>query len=414
MKHRRSISSVYRGVIDDVLGDVFVFAPTRDVAGPQVAQTTGQKPSSGAGMIPFRRATTRRSSISIQSTGLALSTSQQNVQVTVEGTGYMTGIRLTVIGTANNTDANTAFNADAPWNALTSIILQDTSGETINLDGFSLYLANLYCGFTGFGVLPTASTDTNIYQATTGTGATGGSFRFTLLVPVAINSRNLLGLLGNQDRALKYQLRDDLANIATIYSTPPNGTGTTIQINRYYESAAVPGNTNTQGIPQQIYPPKFGVQHFLTKIVSPNTPIGGSTVNHFLSRIGNTIRCLILVLRSNGSRATAESNMPSRITFLIADTTIFTEDTIYRRNIMRERFGFDAPAGVLVYDFMQDILMQSANEFGFDYLWTAGLVNAQFQIDYPSGFGSSNNSLTIITDDLIVPDGVDIYSPDGV
>lgn len=408
-------SSVHGPVIRDwdADGDLFL-APHREVAGPAVAQTTGQHPRSGVGTIPFRRATTRRTSISIQSGGITLTTAQQNIQVTVEGTGYMTGIRLIVTGTAVNTNADTAFAADAPWNALSSIILSDTSGETINLTGFDLFLVNLYCGFTGFGVNPANSADTNIYQAVTGTGATGGTFKFSLLVPVAINSRNLLGLLGNQDRALKYQLRDDLAGSGTIYTTAPNGSGVTVTIDRYYESAAVPGNTNTQGIPQQVYPPKFGVQHFLTRIVSPNPPIGGATTNHFLSRIGNTIRNLILVFRSNGSRASAETYMPTRITFLLADTTIFTDDTKYRRNVMLSRFGFAAPAGVLVYDFMQDILMQSANEFGLDYLWTAGLVNAQFQIDYPSGFGSTNNSLVIITDDLIVPDDVDIYAPDGV
>lgn len=412
MIHKRS---VYGPIIDgfDDQG-AFIFAPHREVSGPAVAQTVGQHPRSGVGTIPFRRATTRRASISIQSTGLTLSTAAQNIQVTVEGTGYMTGIRLIVTGTAVNTDANTAFAADAPWNALSSIILSDTSGETINLTGFDLFLVNLYCGFTGYGVNPANSTDTNIYQAVTGTGATGGSFRFSLLVPVAINSRNLLGLLGNQDRALKYQLRDDLAASGTIYGTAPNGSGVTVTVDRYYESAAVPGNTNTQGIPQQVYPPKFGVQHFLTRIVSPNAPIGGSTVNHFLSRVGNTIRNLILVFRSNGSRATAETYMPTRITFLLADTTIYTVDTKYQRNVMLSRFGFAAPAGVLAFDFMNDILMESGNEFGMDYLWTAGLVNAQFQIDYPSGFGSTNNSLVIITDDLIVPDEIDIYAPDGV
>jgi hypothetical protein len=37
-------------------------------------------------------------------------------------------------------------------------------------------------------------------------------------------------------------------------------------------------------------------------------------------------------------------------------------------------------------------------------------VNAQFQITYPAGIGSTANSLTVITDDLVIPPTVDIYA----
>jgi hypothetical protein len=410
-RHNRVI---YRGdPWQEYADDIDSFVSRADVAGPAVAQTTGNRPKSGQGMIPFRRATTRRNTISVQTNGVTLSTVGQNIQVTVEGTGYMTGIRLIATGTTAGNSADVAYREDAPFSLFSSIVLSDTSGEEINVTGYDLFIANLYGGWTGYGTNPTGSSDTNIYQAVTGTGATGGSFRFPLLVPCAINARNFLGLLGNQDRALKYQLRDDVSTLTAVYSTAPTN-APTIVIDRYYESVTVPGQTNTQGIPQEIYPPKFGVQHFLTRSVSPSAPQGGSTVNHFLARLGNTIRWMALIFRSNGLRSSAETYMPTRITFLIADTTIFTEDTKDRRVIMRERYGFDAPNGVLVYDFISDILMEAANEFGMDYLWTAGLVNAQFQIDYPSGFGSTNNSLVILTDDLIVPDEVDIYAPDGV
>ena len=212
---------------------------------------------------------------------------------------------------------------------------------------------------------------------------------------------------------MRYQLRSDFAPSASIYTVAPTNFGT-ITINRFYESVTVPGRTNAQGTPQQIYPPKFGVQHFLTRSVSPSVPTGGSTVNHYLSRIGNTIRGFILVFRSNGSRATAEANMPTRISLLLGDTVLFTESTALRRQLMLKRYGYDADNGVLCYDFMSDLLWETGSEFGLDWLWTAGLVNMQFQITYPAGFGTVNNSLVIITDDLIVPAEVDVYAPDGV
>lgn len=388
------------------------------VAGPEVARTDGNRPASSGGTIPFRRATTPRSTISVQTSGVNVTASTQNIQVTIEGTGYMTGILLEVTCTTAGNAATVAFQEDAPYSALDSVVLSDVSGESLNLTGFDLYLLNKYGGVFQHGTLFDSTTsigtsDANLFVKTAGAGATGGSFKFMLRVPVAINNRNFLGLLGNQDRAMKYQLRDDLAASSSIYSTGPTAAGAVV-INRYYESVTVPGRANANGVPQQIYPPKFGVQHFATRSVNGTAPAGSATINHYLQRLGNTIRTLILVFRSNGSRATAESNMPTRISFLLGDTTIFTESTAYRRWIMRSRYGYDADNGVLVYDFLSDLLRISGSEFGLDYLWTAGLVNAQFQITYPSGFGSTNNSLVVITDDLIVPDSIDIYAPDGV
>jgi hypothetical protein len=93
----------------------------------------------------------------------------------------------------------------------------------------------------------------------------------------------------------------------------------------------------------------------------------------------------------------------------IGDTTIFNESVAYRRRVMWDRFGFDAPAGVLVYDFTTDIVNRAGAEFGDDWIWTQSVVNMQFLISYPSGFGSTNNSLTFLTSDLIIPPNVDPY-----
>lgn len=324
----------------------------------------------------------------------------------------MTDVLLECVITTAGNAAVVAYQEDAPWSAFAAVVLSDVSGELFNLNGYDLYLLNKYGGFYTHATLDSTSTDTGIYQAVTGNGATGGSVRFWIRIPVAINNRNFLGLVGNQDRAMRYYLRDDLAPSASIYSTAPTNAGT-VQINRFYESVTVPAATNANKVPQQQFPPKFGVQHFGTKSIAPSAPVGGSTVDHYLQRIGNTIRCIILVFRSNSSRATAEANMPTRITWLIGDQTLFNETTRYRREIMRQRYGFDADNGVLVYDFMEDMLSQAGSEFGLDYLWTNGLVNLIAQITYPAGFGAVANSLTVITDDLIVPDNIDLYAPDG-
>lgn len=397
------------------------FAMSYPVGGPEVPSSNANEPGNA---IPFRRATTYRTQI-VDTTTIAapgLTASQQNIEVTLQGSGYVYGIDVEVdVLTAANAAA-VAYNEDAPWNAVAAVVFRDVQGELVNLDGFSMRLANLYFGYrtnredsasTATVAAAVAgsqgSLDTGIYKQIGTAVATGGSFHFHLWVPVATNMRDTIGLLGNQDRAMRYQLRTDLAPNTTIYSVQPTAQGA-VTIKRTYHSFAVPGAANANGARQQQVPDKFGVLHYTTKNRNVALPAGGSTVNHPLARLGNTIRGLILVLRSNGSRATAETNKPTQISFKLGDVPIFTESPDHRRALMYQRFGFDAPNGVYAYDAISDFVLAAGAELGEDYWWTNGLVNAQFEIVYPSGFGSTNNSLDVLTDDLQVPTGLDLYA----
>jgi hypothetical protein len=183
------------------------------VGGPGVPQTEANPPG---GMVPFRRATTFRTSRLPDTGPVALTTSQQQVQTVVDGSGYIYSIDLDVAGVHPSTNSATvAYNEDAPYNSLASVVFGDVNGELINLDGYSLYLANLYGGWQSFK--QSGSADTSIYGLTSGSGASGGDFRFHIKVPVALNRRSLLGLVANQDRAQKYSLRSDIAASTVIY-----------------------------------------------------------------------------------------------------------------------------------------------------------------------------------------------------
>ena len=376
--------------------------------GPGVPQTEANPPG---GMIPFRRATTFRTSRLPAFGPSVITAAQQNVQAVIDGSGYMYAVDIEVVGVGGvNGAAVVAVNEDAPWNALASVVLGDVNGELINLDGYSLFLANLYGGWVG--VPPDTSLDPTVFVTpAVGAAPATGDFRFHIYAPVALNRRGLLGLVANQDRAQKYTLRTDVAGSAAIYATPPDTTLPSVTINRTYENYAVPAAQNANGASQQQVPPKFGVLHFLTQSVNATTPAPG-TQNHYLPRLGNTIRYIILVLRSAGTRAAAEAAPPTQITFKLGDTTIFTESFAYRRRLMFDRYGFDAPDGVLVYDNITDVIKKAGDEMGDDYQFTNGLVNAQFEIAYPAGAYGAGSSLTIITDDLQIPANVDIYTPD--
>jgi len=399
-----------------MIGIGFAGTPNVAVGGP-ITQVQENTPGRA---IPFRRATTFRIA-QLQSSAAVMTAGAQQVDVVIEGSGYVYGIDLHIFQTTAGNALNTVFFEDGPWSAVDTLVFRDVNGELVNLTGYNARLLNLYAGYTKFvdaptragGVAPSADT-ANIFNTVSGAGATGGSYRFHLWVPVGINKRDLRGILGNQDKAQKYSLRSDIASGAgaatgPLYVTAPTTLGTH-NIERYYYNYAVPARANASGAAQAQMPDDFGIMHYSTQGINPTPPIGGATVPHFLSRLGNTIRVLVLVLRSNTLRATAETNAPTRIQLNIGDTPLFVETPATRREEMWKRYGFDAPEGVYVYDFITDIIGIAGDELGVDYLYTNGLVNAQFQITYPAGFGSTANTLTVLTDDLVIPPTVDIYA----
>ena len=370
----------------------------------QIAE--GAVPS--AGVIPFRRATTFRNT-RLQTTVGTVTAAEQQIQETIEGSGYMFGIDLTVdIETAANAAA-VAYHEDAPFNAISSVVMADVNGELVNLEGFSLHVADLYGGWKKS--LDSASADEFVFESVAGAVGRGGSVHFHLFVPAGTNRRTLLGLLGNQDRAQKYSIRSNFAASGTIYTVAPTAAGA-LTIQRSYQNYAVPAAANAQGVPQEVLPPKFGVLHYLTQVRSPQLPTSSSTQNHFLPRVGNVVRYIALIFRDGAAataRLDAEANMPTQIKFMLGDTPIFSETVDDRRALMFSRYGFDAPNGVLVYDWITDLVGRAADELGSDWLFTQGLVNAQFEITYGAGWAAAS-SLTIITDDLSVPSGMDLYA----
>lgn len=348
----------------------------------------------GSMAVPFRKATVERTEI-LPADTYPLVAGATRVEKTIEGSGYIYGVLLNVVCTTAGNAATVTMAEDGPYNVLDTVVFRDVNGEVVNLTGWELFLANLINKQYAVRHMDQSTVSSQVV----GAGATGGSFNFWVRVPLGLNRRDLVGILGNQDRAQKYALRNDLSGSAVPYGTPPTTPGTVV-INKYYENYAVPLPTSPTGAPQEIFPPSFGTIHFTTSTTSDSVP-GPGLANHYLRRIGNTVRWIALIFRSNGSRATADTNAPTVIRAKFGEDTVFNESYQYRRAIMYERFGFDLPVGVLVYDALHDFQAGAGNEIGDDYFSTQALVNAQFEISYPAGFGSTNNSLKFLTDDLI-------------
>lgn len=370
------------------------------MANPQnigaVMQTPNVNPPSRS-VVPFRKATTERTTQLVGDT-IAFGASLVKNERILEGSGYIYAVMLHATATAAGNSAAVTFSEDAPWNAFDTIVFGDVNGDLVNVQGWEGFLANLINRNYAVRYLEASQ----YVSATAGAVAAGGSFEAWLRVPVAINRRDLLGIVANQDRAQKYRLRSDVAASTVVYGTGPTAVPNVV-IERFYENYSVPLPTGPNGEPQQIMPDSFGTLSFLTSTTAAEAPNGAGTVNHFLRRIGNTVRWIALIWRINGVRATVEvaANNPTSVRFRVGEDQIFIESYRYRRGRMFEQWGFDFPGGVLVYDAIHDFAGAAGMELGDDYYATQSLVNAQFEVVYPAGFGSTNNTLRFLTSDLM-------------
>lgn len=381
----------------------------------------------GQGTIPFRIATLERGDV-IGTTQIQPGAAESISDNPLPGTGYMYEIDLNCNAPASGNSVTTiASTEDAPYIAVSSVILGDVTGQIVNLDGWSLKQIGKYGGWEPFNEEGSADT-ANVFQFSTATGGAGGTFEFHLKVPVGINRRDLVAILGNQDRSQQYTLRHNVNASANIYATAPS-TVPTLTITRNYGSYAVPNASNEQGQPNQVVPNTYGVISYLTKTIADAPPVPSSQVTHFIRRVGNALRVVMLVFRAGTGatpRSVAEGAMPTNIQFKVGDQIIFNEATARRRIQMWDRYGFDPPkgqyttggtnsfpttgGGVLVYDNIHDSWQFAGSEFYHDWLWTEAVVQAQFLITYPSGF-TAGGSLTFVTSDVIVPPGTPLYSP---
>src|SRR5579859_4612955 len=140
-------------------------------------------------MVPFRKATTERTTQLVGDTITFGASLQKNERI-LEGSGFIFAVMLHATATAAGNSAAVTFAEDAPWNVFDTVVFGDVNGDLVNVQGFELFLANKINRNYAVSYL-----DASPYVSTvSGTGATGGSFEVWNRVPVAINRRDLLGI----------------------------------------------------------------------------------------------------------------------------------------------------------------------------------------------------------------------------
>lgn len=316
--------------------------------------------------------------------------------------GYLSHLYILVEATGgNNGLATVAADEDAPFNVLQNIALTEPNGAYIVQfnDGYQMYLANKYGGY----VNPVSSDPKNspVFSDVN----SEGDFTFLLRVPVCLSGRDAVGALANQDSAGQFKFRATLAPSATVYGTAPD-TLPTVRVRAWLAAYDQPEPTSA-GVGNQVEPPANGTTSFWSVQSGITVNNGENTIE--LKRKGNYLRQIIFVLRTSGSRSTADTDWPVETRFLRDSFPArYYNDSVWRHK-MFELTGYtgtlDNPgapeAGVRFHDYMHEFDGALGRE-NRD-LWQPTRGSTRLEI---AGSFQAGAVLDIITNDVAIAQNV--------
>lgn len=321
--------------------------------------------------------------------------------------GFLSDLYVIVEGTTAGNSAAVAYHSDAPWNVIQSISFNDTTNKPIRgpFTGFDL---KEFIKWGGFSFVDDPAQDPANYSATTGTGATGGSFSFILQIPLQFVAREALGALPNTSNQTVYSLDITLNSISQVYSTAPTNPASVrvrVQQRGYRESAGV----DIQGNRTQETPPALGAVSYMRKF---SDDISAGAQNFRLSPWEGMTRNLIFILRdSAGSRAVGETAFPDPLRLHYDNNIPFDRIKAYWKHLMVRQFGYtaaiDTPggrdSGVYVLPFNTDWGLKPGQEGRYDYLPVSAGTSLRF--DGVIG-GSGSHKLETLVEYVNPPGGV--------
>lgn len=273
--------------------------------------------------------------------------------------------------------------ADAPWNFIQSIWLQDVNGAYFQypIDGYSLLEEQIYGGYSFRG-------DPRLGSTFASTAASG---TYTVRVPVMITRHNAYGALANQNAAATYKLGWTYNTFAAAYSTAT--TAPTVTATAYLEAWTQPNAKDLRGRPQAQLPPLHGSTQqwsIYTKAIN----VGNNVVQ--FPRVGNTLRTIILIARDN-TGARNDAVLPTPFSFNIDGRVLTSEDVTLRKEIMSLMLenGALVDTGVLVFFFNNSVLGKCGDESSD--LWVPTLQSTRLEL---VGQAATAGTLTILTNDI--------------
>lgn len=376
------------------------------------AQTQGQPASSGGknGKAPVLVrpfvAGTRRVDKSTYDESKVLNASTQDMRTyECDPNGFLRGAYILVTCVTAGNAAAVTFAANGPFNVIDTITFNDTNNKPLvgPLTGWDLMVAVKYGGYA-FQDDPKLSP---VYSATTGAGATGGSFTFVLLVPVEIVAREGLGSLPNKSASSTFDISIRLASSTTPYGVAPTNPGTVrVRIQQY--GWMDPNATDMKGNQVRQNPP--GVQ--TTQYWSKQTyALNAGAISTRLQGIDSMVRNIVFILDAAGSRTTGDANFPDPFTLLYETSLPIQRIRDIWRHMIGAQYGYNGTTpdvggardyGVYPESFCHDFNGKPGYETRLNYLpvSSATTLNVSGTIG-----GAGAHTLTVLINKIVPANG---------
>lgn len=315
----------------------------------------------------------------------------------ISPTGWLRGVWLDVAMTVTGQSTNSvSYSKNNPFSLLQKISVYDLGGEIVqSYTGYELLCINKFGGYFEVGD-PRADVT---YTATTGTGSTGGTFHFTLFVPLEAVARDSLGTVQNESKP-GWRIEIYADSQANTYNQVPSVQGS-IRIRGYVDSYTEPASMAPSGRPFAQTPPLPGSLQYW-KSENDTVPSGAGHYD-LTNGIGFPIRNILFTLidTSAGTRAAGDADWPDPIELLIGNIQLLNVlKNVYITKFSRD-FGLtsttaDTAGGrensVMPYYRTKDFGLKPGAEVRMKYLDTQ--VNTLLRLQGSFGAACSVYALT--------------------
>jgi hypothetical protein len=312
---------------------------TAPAAAPAPAKTgTGDKKAQAVQRVrPFVAGTRRVDKPVYDQTVTTTAGTQDLRTLEVDPNGFWAGGYLLVNGTTAGNSAAVTFSANGPENAIDTFQVNDVNNKPLlgPFTGWDLKEINKLGGYA-FQDDPRTS---QIYLATTGSGATGGSFAFILRIPIEIVKRDALGSLVNKSASATYDISIRIAATATIYGVAPTA-APSVRVRIQQFGWMDPNDVDMRGNPVAQNPPASQT----TQLWSKQTyTIAAGAFNTRLNGIDSMVRNLIFVLLDSvNSRTQGDADFPDPFNMVYETSQPIARYRDVWRHMIGESFGYTA------------------------------------------------------------------------
>jgi hypothetical protein len=261
----------------------------------------------------------------------------------ISPTGWMRGVWLDFLMTVpNNVTNSVSYSKDNPFSGVQKVTLYDLGGEVVvQLTGYQWMVMNKLGGYFSTGD-PRADTG---YSATTGTGATAGSFHYVLYLPLEVVQRDALGVVQNESKpGWKIEIYIDAQ--ALTYNQVPSVQGV-MRVRGYIDAYTEPAEAGGGREFSQTPPLPGTLQYWKSE---NNTIPAGAFKYDLTNGIGFPIRNLFYVFYDTaaGTRAAGDTDIPDPFQLLLGNVQLFNRSlSTYFARLGRD-FDFAGAAGASV------------------------------------------------------------------